>query len=112
MMVAKLKREICEGCCKQIYLHNKIITCQNCDKISHFECAEKTYTFDQIKDHWTCCNCMSNLAQRYNPFDSVFYNKYMIDDNEVSEEISGIKNVLENCQIFNLNQIDKLIILN
>ena len=55
---------------------------------------------------------MSNLAQRYNPFDSVFYNKYMIDDNEVSEEISGIKNVLENCQIFNLNQIDKLIILN
>ena len=52
---------------------------------------------------------MSNIADRYNPFDSVFYNKYLIDDSEVTDEISEIKKILESCQMLNISEIDKII---
>ena len=109
MMVTKLKREICEGCCKEIYTHNKFVICKTCEKISHLKCAEKIYEFDHIKETWTCWNCTSNLPEKYNPFDSVFYNKYVIDDAEVSEDISQIRKLLENCQNLSLQQVDKFI---
>ena len=91
-------------------MHSKSVICHNCNTISHLKCATKgnrTYKFDQIKDIWTCWQCQSYLILRYNPFDSVFYNKYLIDDNDAMEEISQTRKLLDNCNTINLTDFDK-----
>ena len=110
MMATKTKRENCEGCCKQIYMHNKVIICHKCNKISHHACATATFNYDQIKDIWTCSNCITNVSKRYNTFDSVFYNKYSITkDGDEPDEISKIKHILDSCQVLNLNNLHNFI---
>lgn len=108
-MDTKLRREECEGCCKQIYQHNKFVLCHKCDKIAHYNCSLKAFKYDQIKDKWICWDCYSNKPKKYNPFDSIFFNKYLVDDANASEEITQIKNIMEQCQLLRPNQIHKVI---
>ena len=72
-----------------------------CNQISHHVCAIATFNYDQIKDVWTCSNCITNLSKKYNPFDSLFYNKYSITHDDDSDEITKVKNILKNCQVIN-----------
>ena len=109
MMATKLRREVCEGCCKELYVHNKFVICHNCNKIAHYHCAIKTFSYDQVKDNWTCWYCKCNTPKRYNPFNSVFFNKYLVEDTDAYEEISNIKHILEKCQVFKPRQIKSLL---
>ena len=109
-MVINIKREICEGCCKQIFRHNKCIICSQCNKIAHYKCSNKTYTYDQVKDYWSCWECTANIPLRYNPFDSIFYNKYQVEDPEAFEETNQVTNILNNCKIFSATSLDKTVL--
>ena len=72
-------------------------------------CANKTFSYDHIKDVWTCGECTSLLPKRYNPFESIFYDKYQEDDSGASDEINHIINILENCNSYDFNSVDKSI---
>ena len=106
-MVTASNKEKCEGCCKNIFMHNKVVVCSQCNAIAHFKCAQKTYNYDQIKDLWACWKCISNQPQRYNPFDSIFYNKYLIDDHDALEETNLVTSILNNCKSLDLKSINK-----
>ena len=109
-MVTSTSREKCEGCCKEIFQHyNRIVICAQCDKIYHAKCSNSTVTFNQIKNLWTCWECTDKNSKRYNPFDSIFYDKYQDDDSEVREEINRITGLLEKCNSYNLKSIDKIL---
>ena len=68
-------RDVCGGCLKQIYTHNKIIVCNTCSLISHFECSEKS-TFKLFQSAtlaspavWHCSNCSEQYGMLwYNPY--------------------------------------------
>ena len=85
--------------------HNRIIICTKCDKISHFNCALKIFSYDHIKDNWTCDECFSTSPVRYNPFASITYDKYSGDDPEVYEEITQAVKLLEDCKVYSFESL-------
>ena len=101
------RRENCEDCCKQILIHHKFLTCCNCNKISHFKCGKLSYIYNQTTDKWSCRNCSNTLENRYNPFDSICYNKYIADEPDVQHEIEKIKYCLSNCKVFTKKELGK-----
>ena len=101
------KREVCEGCCKQIYTHQKVLLCCKCNKVVHFKCGKSLYTYTQTSDQWTCENCCNAALNRYNPFESVCYNKYLVENPEAHEEIAKIKQCLSNCKIISNEDLNK-----
>ena len=100
------KRELCENCCKQIYIHQKVLICSSCNKISHFKCGKSVFTYNQTIDQWLCSNCCTQSLNRYCPFESICYNKYIVEDPEAHEEIEKIKNCLKNCKIISNEEIN------
>ena len=101
------KRELCENCCKHIYLHQKILICSTCNMISHFKCGKSSFTFNQTSDQWYCSNCSHNSISRYCPFNSICYNKYIVEDPEARVEIEKIKNCLNNCKVITNEELNK-----
>ena len=101
------RREFCEDCCKQILVHQKILVCCFCNSISHFKCGKSSYTYSQTTDQWSCDNCSHKLQNRYNPFDTICYNKYVADEPDVYEEIDKIKCCLSNCKVISNNELNK-----
>ena len=104
------KRETCEGCCKDIYFHSKIVLCIKCNKVVHHKCGLKIYHYDHIKDLWYCSECFSSETMVYNPFNSIFHDKYTIENSEVNDEIELVKNVLNNCKSLSKTDIDHTVI--
>ena len=94
------KREICENCCKQIYMHQKVLICSSCNKISHSKCGKSIFNYNQTTDKWSCSKCNTQSLNRYSPFESICFNKYISEDPEAHEEIETIKNCLKNCKLF------------
>ena len=110
MMAASIRtREKCQGCSKNILAHNKIVICQKCPKILHAKCAHKLFNYDHISDIWHCWECTSTSQEIYNPFRSLQYDKHVQDDSEALEEINQICQILDNCLIYDYNQLDKII---
>ena len=82
--------------------------CFSCDKISHAKCALKLYNFNQILDRWSCWECVSTAQHKYNPFESIIYDKHIQDEAESLHEISQISQILQNCESYSPQQLDKL----
>ena len=75
-----IKREVCEGCSKQIYIGKPAIICKNCDIILHKNCALDK-NFKTFRENWYCYNCLSNYdIVKYNPFIEIL-NDIDLDDN-------------------------------
>ena len=101
-------REVCGGCLKQIYTHNKIIVCNTCSLISHFECSEKA-TFKLFQSAtlaspavWHCSNCSEQYGMlRYNPYLEVLSSQDG-EDTEWGEcaDLYKMSDILENCKMF------------
>ena len=100
-------KEVCKGCCKQIYTHQKFLVCNTCHEILHLKCGKKTYTYNQTTNQWSCSNCSINVLNRYNPFESICFNKYLSDEPEAHEEIEKIRNCLNNCKIISNEELNK-----
>ena len=107
MDIKPMNRELCKGCSKQLYTHQKALVCYSCNEISHFKCSKSIYTYNHITDQWICNNCRSDVTNRYAPFESICYNKYLSDDPEAYEEIEKIKTILKNCKIFTKQELNK-----
>ena len=100
--------EVCERCCKKILKHNRFLVCNLCDKINHYKCGMKKFTYDQMNDDWSCENCNEpdHNDMKYNPFSSMIFNKFVDDDSKsLFEEVKIIKNVLNNCKEYNIKKI-------
>ena len=101
-------RDICGGCQKQIYTHNKIIVCNTCSLISHFDCSvssafklfqNATVTSPAV---WHCSDCTRQHGMvRYGPFLEVLSSQDG-DDIEWGEstDIYKMSEVLQNCKAF------------
>ena len=101
-------RDICGGCQRQIYTHNKIIVCNNCSSISHYDCSDAsefklfhnaTVTSPAV---WHCNDCSRQHGMvRYNPFLEVLSSPDG-DDTEWGEsaDICKMSEALQNCKAF------------
>ena len=99
----------CEGCKKFLLLHNKVMSCESCDKIVHSECAKYNFIFNHITNSWHCTDCTDNETMRYNPFASVLSDKYDPVLISESDDIAQLSNLLENCKSYNSNTFKKLL---
>ena len=107
MDISHNNREICKTCLKQIYAHQKVLICQLCNEILHHKCGKHTYTYNQINDQWTCKSCSQKSINKYKPFESICFNKYIVEDPESLVEIGKIKNCLDNCKIISKKELNK-----
>lgn len=96
----KVKKEKCGGCYKFILTHNKIVSCEACNSIVHAKCASKTFEYDHLTDRWLCYECAKNRINRYNPFDTLTYDKHDPNNLDYVEDIIEISNILKNCQSY------------
>ncbi len=101
-------REKCSGCQRDIFCHNKIMLCQGCNDIYHAECSEQTFKFNHMKQIWTCMKCETFGLQRYNPFNSVIYDKYDPNTMESDEDMETLSNILKNCSCYDKTNFDCL----
>ena len=106
-MATNPKKEICDGCYKSIYIHQKVLICCLCNSIAHHKCGKDKYFYNQIIDQWHCCNCNANVISRYNPFDTLCSNEYLIDEPEAYAEIEKVKGILKNCEIITKSDLDR-----
>ena len=83
-------RERCPGCDSNVLSHHKIIICESCDTIYHAKCSEQSFKFDHVKQMWHCSQCYAFKFQRYNPFNSIIYDKYDPNTVERDEDMETI----------------------
>ena len=102
----------CEGCEKFILLHNKIMTCESCNKIVHSECAEHLFEYDHLKNTWQCWECNNIDNKRYNPFLTTLCDKYDPVQLNESEDIAELSKILSSCQSFSQKTFKNLIKMN
>ena len=105
MDISTISRETCHICSKNIVKHNSFVICKTCEKICHYKCANKVYTFNFIENSWCCWECSSLEETRYNPFKSYRYDKYSQPDNESFDEIHQLKNLLNNCKRYTFHEL-------
>ena len=104
-MVTNIRcKEVCHGCSKNILKHNLIVICRKCQK--------KFYNYDFIDKSWSCWECNSVEECRYNPFKSYRYDKYSQPDSNSFSEIHQIENLLENCNRYDLHELNNHIMKN
>ena len=111
MVSSPINREVCDRCCKNIFKHNRFLVCNQCDKINHFKCGMKQFTYDQMNDVWLCENCKEHNHNEliYTPFSSMIFNKFVDDDSKsLFDEVKIIKNVLKNCKEYNIKEVKSL----
>ena len=107
MMATNVRpKEKCQGCSKNILIHNKIALCHSCSKIVHAKCAYKLFNFDHLSDTWSCWECKSTAHKRYNPFESIQYDKHLQDDSEALEELNQISKFLTDCKTYDHKMIN------
>ena len=112
-MVTNIRcKEVCHGCSKNILKHNLIVICRKCQQICHAKCARKFYNYDFIDESWSCWECNFVEECRYNPFKSYRYDKYSQPDSNSFSEIHQIENLLENCNRYDLNELNYHIMKN
>ena len=99
-------REPCVNCCKTIYMHQKVLICSSCNAISHIKCGKSLFTYVNTTNKWLCSNCCIQNIDRYCHFDSICYNKYIVEDSEAHVEIEQIKNCLRNCKVITKEEVN------
>lgn len=111
----KLKREACEYCSKTINIGQSIIECKKCSKIIHTKCFEIS-GFVPINCSYYCTLCFESIPRQYNPFKSHHSHITSDNDNFYNEEladaldtVNAASNILDNCKMYNLKDIDNLI---
>ena len=102
-------KNTCEGCQKYILLHNKILSCENCEKIIHAQCAHNRFQYNHLKNTWQCCECMSVETQRYNPYSTISHDKYDPVNLAEFEDIIEISKILDDCQIYDTKKFKNFI---
>ena len=99
----------CEGCNKFLLLHNKILSCDLCEKIVHAECAKYIFSFNHLQNLWQCSECTDIESQRYNPFSSVHLDKYDPVQMHESNDIAELSRLLNHCQTYNHTSFNKFL---
>ena len=99
----RLKREVCKGCTKQIYIGKPAIICRHCDTIMHKKCAFES-KYKLFRENWYCPDCLDNYdIVKYNPFLEIL-NHHETDDkydkSDFIESSNKISNVLETCKSY------------
>ena len=90
----------CAGCKKIVLIHNKIMSCELCNKIVHSECARYIFEYNHLRNLWQCLECTKTEKKRYNPFSAINFDKYDPVQITESEDIAEISNVLESCKSY------------
>ena len=102
------EKEHCQGCNNNILFHNKFAVCCECNVIAHQKCAQKTFTFDQIRESWRCWKCDSNQVKRYNPFNNLYRDSHLPDDSEAMDEIQSISEILNSCKNYSVSDLENI----
>lgn len=97
----------CEVCQKFLLLHNKVMSCESCERVVHAECAKSCFEYNHIKLCWQCQECVSNNYQRYNPFSTLAYDKYNPVNMDDIDDLTEISKILENCSSHNVSSLNK-----
>ena len=105
---SRSQKEQCQGCYKNLLLHNKFAVCCNCNMIAHDKCAQKLFEFNQIHESWQCWKCKSNLIERYDPFNKIYRDNHLPDDSEAMEEINSISKILNSCKKYCVNELKNI----
>ena len=108
----KIIKNKCEGCEKFLLLHNKIMTCESCNKIVHSECAEHLFEYDHLRNFWLCWECYNIDNKRYNPFLPMLNDKYDPVQINKSEDITELSKILSSCQSLNQKSFRNSLSLN
>ena len=108
-MIARLAKDICEGCDKGVGMSHRLLVCDACSKTCHFKCKTKAL-FHLFKAStaisnavWYCDNCIeSHGVIRYNPFSDMLSPNTIRNDDEINYNASlqHMYEVLENCRGF------------
>ena len=104
-----LNRERCPDCSHEIFCHDKIIACHNCNTLYHGQCSEKSFFYSHVKNQWICPNCKpcESNPDRYNPFSSTLDDKYRPNDS-ADDELETLSNILKSCRTLDKNNYNKL----
>ena len=100
MMPQHTIKNKCEGCQKFILLHNKIMSCETCEKIVHSQCAKNTIEYNHLKNCWQCCECISTSSHKYNPFSTLSHDRYDPVKLDEFEDLNEIAKILDSCRIY------------
>ena len=108
-MIARLAKDICEGCDKGVGMSHRLLVCDACSKTCHFKCKTKAL-FHLFKAStaisnavWYCDNCIeSHGVIRYNPFSDMLSPNTIRNNDEINYNASlqHMYEVLENCRGF------------
>ena len=104
----KIVKERCEGCQKFILMHNKIMSCHSCKRITHAECAISRFEYNNLSDSWQCWECISNTPARYNPFSTLSYDKHDPNNMDKIDDIIEISKILDESCSYNTANSNKL----
>ena len=103
-----VNRERCPGCDTDILGHHKFIICRGCNVMYHAICSENNFKYNHVKCIWLCAQCTVDGPSRYNPFDSVNYDKHDPSSLESNEDVEFISNILKNCNRYDTTTLKHL----
>ena len=113
-----LNKEKCKCCNRSINIGQPIAECSSCEAIIHGKCF-KSSNLEFIENIFICNTCntaQSQTSQRYNPFSSLdkgdsdkFYDTEPLD---FIESINKVSNILENCSLCSISDVNKILSLN
>ena len=112
-MIMKMIKEVCEPCSRTINIGQPLMECDACHIAIHTKCY-KSAGFLMSSNQWLCRMCSLDVTPRYNPFEKMigtqesekFYeNDYAGED----ETLQKISNVLNLCQSYTSQQLNKVI---
>ena len=110
MMAEQLIKNKCDGCKNILLLHNKIMSCESCEKIVHAECAKYNFEYNHIINSWQCSDCTGKSTNRYNPFSAVLSDKHDPVQMSESGDIAQIYLIIVNHLTIKLSIICLIII--
>ena len=106
---AEFIKNRCEGCNKFLLMHNQIVSCQTCRKITHSQCAKNMFDYNSVTGLWQCNACLSKNTLKYNPFSTIAYDKHDPVHIDEFEDISEIKKILDSCKKYSPKTFSNLI---
>ena len=74
----------------------------------HAICSENNFKYNHVKCIWLCAQCTVDGPSRYNPFDSVNYDKHDPSSLESNEDVEFISNILKNCNRYDTTTLKHL----
>ena len=103
-----VSKEKCEGCNKFILIHNRIVSCNTCNKLVHSQCANNIFQYNHVTDCWQCNVCISCTPTRYNPFSTISHDRHDPVHMDEFEDVIEVKKILDSCQTYNPKSLNYL----